>query len=359
VAATEIQRTAPRPRLALLTGSPGAVLEAVSAEFSRAGWTCQALTIRADGLLPAAPGHADAVIHVGLRTPGDLDERLRAEAEAAAADGAARLAVQAGARRMVHLSTTAVYGRPRNLPCHEGELKAPRTISERVRWHAERASWAAFRRGAPLTVLRPALLYGPSLRGGPVRALALVALFNQRRSRVPIIRRGPVAHLCHIEDLARAALHVVSHPDDEAVVGRAFNVADEAPLPLAELLGAALTALGYQPGRYLPTWPRVTAMVLWLIRHVPDRVLLAPINRRLVRAWRRYARDQSGTLVPRIDREALLWLSADHYYDTSRLASIGFTPRFPIAVDVMPETVRALVAARLLPGAVGGALPTW
>jgi nucleoside-diphosphate-sugar epimerase len=359
VAATDTPGGGPPARLALLTGSPGAVLEAVAAELERAGWATRAVAVRADGVLPPAPGRADAVIHLGLRTPSDLDERLRAEAEAAAASGAARLAAQVGARRLVHLSTTSVYGRPRNLPCREGELKAPRTVSERLRWQAERASWAAFRLGAPLTVLRPALLYGPSLRGGPVRALALVALFNQRNPRVPIIRRGPVAHLCHLEDLARATVHVVSHPDDQAVVGRAFNVADEAPLPLAELLEAALQALGYQPGRFLPTWPKVTALFLWLLRHVPDRVLLEPINRRLVRAWRRYARDQVGTLVPRIDREALHWLSADHYYDTSRLARLGFKTRHPIATEVLPETVRSLVAARLLPGVGSGAFPTW
>lgn len=208
-------------------------------------------------------------------------------------------------------------------------------------------------------MLRPALLYGPTLRGGPVRALALVALFNQRKARVPIIQRGPVAHLCHLEDLARAVVHVVSHPDDGAVVGRAFNVADDAPLALAEHLETALTALGYQPGRSLPTWPRLTAALLWLFRHVPDRALLDPINRRLVRAWRRYAGAQVGMLLPRIDREALHWMSADHYYDTSRLAGIGFRPRYPVSTEILPETIRTLVASRFLPGSGGAAFPTW
>ena len=43
------------------------------------------------------------------------------------------------ARRLVHVSTVAVYGTPRNLPCREGELKAPRTAYERIRWRAEQA----------------------------------------------------------------------------------------------------------------------------------------------------------------------------------------------------------------------------
>jgi nucleoside-diphosphate-sugar epimerase len=301
------------------------------------------------------------VVHLGVRTPRDLDEARRVEVEAGAAATAAAIARSAGARRLVHVSTTSVYGQPRNLPCREGELKAPRTAYERIRWAAEQASWAAFRKGAPLAVLRPTLLYGPTLRGGPVRALALVALFNQGRRRIPIIRRGPVAHLCHLSDLARAVVHVADHPDDRAVVGRAFNVGDEAPLPLAEHLAAALSALGYEPGRVLPTLPRLTGALLWLVRHVPDRTLLTTVNRRLARRWRRLSGRGAvgGALVPRIDREALHWMSADHYYDTSRLSALGWRPLHPVSTASVPETIRALVANQLLPGTGGRVLPAW
>ena len=255
----------------------------------------------------------------------------------------------------------AVYGRPRNLPCREGELKRPRTAHERIRWRAEQASWAAFRRGAPLTVLRPAILYGPGLRGGPVRVLPLVALFNAGRRRVPIIRRGPVAHLCHVEDLARAVAHVVTYADDRAVVGRAFNVGDDAPLPLAEHLEAALAALGVTTGRILPSAPRLWAALLWLFRHVPDRIAVAPLNRRLAERWGKLAR-RSGVdpaLAPRVEREALHWMSADHYYDTGHLLGIGWRPVHPISTGAVASTIRALVSERLLPGTGAGALPSW
>jgi 2-alkyl-3-oxoalkanoate reductase len=351
------------PRIAILTGSASPLEDAVEAALSTAGFTTRRVPIGPDGRprLEADPSGAEAVVHLGLRTPRDLDEPLRSEAEAAAAAGAAALARRCRARRLVHVSTVAVYGRPRNLPCRESELKAPRTAYERIRWRAEQASWSAFRKGAPLTVLRPTILYGPSLRGGPVRALSLVALFNQHRRRIPIIRRGPVAHLVHAEDLARAVAHVVAHPEDRAVVGRAFNVGDEAPLPLAEHLATSLAALGYDPGRVLPTMPALTAAVLWLVRNVPDRVVLDGINRRLAAAWDRLARraGTGATLAPRIDREALHWMSADHYYDTSRLASIGWRPLHPVSTTAVASTIRALVAERLLPGSDGGALPAW
>lgn len=346
-------------RLALLTGSAGAVLDAVAAELARAGYRARHLP--ASAVVPDDARRAWAVIHLGVRTPRDLPEPKRVEVEAGAATAAAALARAVGARRLLHVSTAAVYGRPRNLPCREGEIKEPRTAHERIRWRAEQASWRAFREGAPLTVLRPSILYGPTLRGGPVRALALMVLFYQRRRRIPILRRGPVAHLLHLEDLARAVVHVVDHPDDAAVIGRAFNVADEAPLPLAEHLEAALTAVGYQPGRILPTWPRLTGALLWLVRHVPDRVLLASVNARLARGWEGLAHRTgvAPTLAPRVDREALHWMAADHYYDTARLSALGWRALHPVATAAYPETIRALVSGQLLPGSGGRALPAW
>jgi nucleoside-diphosphate-sugar epimerase len=175
------------------------------------------------------------------------------------------------------------------------------------------------------------------------------------------MRRGPVAHLVHLDDLAGAVAHVVRHPDDRAVVGRAFNVGDEAPLPLAEHLATALSALGYQPGRILPSSPRLAGALLWLFRHVPDRVLLDPINRRLATRWRALAaraRTPAG-MVPRVDREALHWMAADHYYDTSRLLGIGWRPRHPISTPAVTQTIRSLIAEGSLPGTGGGVLPAW
>ncbi len=125
---------------------------------------------------------------------------------------------------------------------------------------------------------------------------------------------------------------------------------DEAPLPLAEHLAAALTSLGYETGRVLPSWPRLTSALLWLFRNVPDRILLAALNRRLASGWEqlRARTGVSALLTPRIDREALHWMSTDHYYDTSRLRVAGVA-RHPSGRD------RRLSGHD--PGNGGGAVP--
>ncbi|HET7755530.1 MAG TPA: NAD(P)-dependent oxidoreductase [Anaeromyxobacteraceae bacterium] len=348
-------------RVALITGSAGARQLTLSLELEKAGWEVRSALFqgRERPDLTAAAAGAEVVFHLGIRTPRSDSAEARADLEAAAAYSAAMAARDAGARRIVMLSTASVYGRPRNLPVREGDPKQPRTPEERARWKAERAAWGAFRQGAPLTVLRPTILYGPTLRGGAIRALSLIALVNRGRRRIPIIRRGPVAHLLHVDDLARAAVHVAEHGDDRDVLGRAFHVADDAPLPLAEHLAAALGAMGYSPGRILPYSPRLTSLLLWLVRNVPDRVLVDPVNRRLREAWERYVGRSHGdaVLAPRVDREALHWIAADHYYDTGRLAALGWRPQYPISTAALPGTIRALMAARLLPEGAAPALP--
>jgi nucleoside-diphosphate-sugar epimerase len=351
------------PRVALITGSAGARQQALADELARTGWDVRRLPFEGFELpdISAAARGVEAIFHLGVRTPRTRSAQTRADAEAAAAYAAGRAALEVKARRFVLLSTASVYGRPRNLPCSEGELKAPRTPAERARWRAEQAAWLAFRQGAPLTVLRPTIVYGPTLRGGPIRALALIALFNHGRRSVPIIRRGPVTHLIHLDDLARAAVHVAEHPDDAAVLGRAFNVGDDAPLPVAEHFAAALAAMGVSAGRLIPYSPRLAAMLLWLVRNVPDRWLVEPVNRRLQRAWERLTSRSGGSavLAPRIDRESLHWMAADHYYDTRRLRDLGWRPQHPISTSGLPGTIRALLANRLLPEDAAPALPAW
>ena len=103
------------------------------------------------------------------------------------------------------------------------------------------------------------------------------------------------------------------------------------------------------------------AALLWLFRNVPDRTLLAALNRRLARRWGelRARTGVSARLTPRVDREALHWMSTDHYYDTSRLRALGWRAIHPVATAAFPETVRAMVSGQLLPGSGGKTLAAW
>src|SRR5204862_2565982 len=132
-------------------------------------------------------------------------------------------------------------------------------------------------RGLKLVVLRPALTYGPRQRRGLAVVLAVAALAAQAGRALWVPRRGPVVHTVHAQDVAQAA--VLAGAEAEALDGRAFNVADDAPLPLEELARAILQAAGAREAGRVPYSPAPARAVPWIARHLPGWVLCRPYRK--------------------------------------------------------------------------------
>ena len=174
--------TDPAPvRAVLVTGAAGLVGSHVCEAFAQAGWEVRALDrpgsdctaaraagaathgvelAQPEGALLAAQLAKGAKLVAHAAFPGG-DER---EEALASVRGAMAAALQ-GRAPFLLLSSTTVYGRPRNLPCEEGEVKLPVDKHGEVRWAVEREAYLWRRtRGLKLVVLRPALTYGPRQR---------------------------------------------------------------------------------------------------------------------------------------------------------------------------------------------------
>jgi nucleoside-diphosphate-sugar epimerase len=290
---------------------------------------------------------ARLVAHAAFPAVGQREEAL------AMARAAMAAALAAGAPLLL-LSSTTVYGRPRNLPCEEGEPKRPADPHGEMRWAVEREAFLWRRkRGLQLVVLRPALTYGPRQRRGLATALVTAALAAHAGRPLWVPRRGPVVHTVHAEDVARAALAIAELPDFAQLDGKAFNVADDVPLPLEELARAILHAAGAREAGRLPYSPAPARAGLWLMRRVPGWMLWGPLNRRLGRAWLRAWEGRPPAPPPRVEPELLEQLSADRYYDTSRLRSLGFAPLHPSAIDGLHRLATEARGRGLLPAPEG------
>src|SRR5207237_578658 len=93
---------------------------------------------------------AGLVAHAAFPGAGLKEEAL------ASARAAMAAALAAGAPLLL-LSSCTVYGRPRNLPCEEGDPKRPVDAHGIARWAVEREAFLWRRtRGLKLVVLRPA-----------------------------------------------------------------------------------------------------------------------------------------------------------------------------------------------------------
>ena len=348
----------------LVTGAAGLIGSHLCEAFAQAGWKVRALD-RPGSDASVAETAGAAVSFAELSQPegalltAELARGTRLVAHAAfpganeeeealaSVRSAMAAALQAGAPFLL-LSSTTVYGRPRNLPCEEGEVKLPVDRHGETRWAVEREAFLWRRtRGLKLVVLRPALTYGPRQRRGLAVVVAIAALAARAGRALWIPRRGPVVHTVHAEDVAQAAVLVGS--DAAELDGRAFNVADDVPLPLEELARAVLHAAGAREAGRLPYSPRPARLGLWFAKHLPDWVLWGPLNRRIARGWRAAFGGQPPATPPRLEPDLLEQLSADRWYDTQRLRALGFAPRFPSAVDGLVQLAVESRTRGLLP----------
>jgi 2-alkyl-3-oxoalkanoate reductase len=177
----------------------------------------------------------EVLVHCAGRIGG-----TEAECRTVNADGTAALveeALRAGVRRIVQLSTAAVYGRGPFSGEEPGEPPvAPASATSRSRAAAERAVLDA---GG--IVLRPHLVYGAGDRWvgpGLLRlAAALGGSVEGWRSRVSMVEVG---------DLARAVAAVALAPR-EALTSRVYHVNHPRPVPVAALVAALAAARGTPP----------------------------------------------------------------------------------------------------------------
>jgi len=177
-----------------------------------------------DDAVDAAVRGVQWVVHAAARvaTSGSWEEF--AEVNVRGTRRVIRAAVAAGAERIVHISSLGVYAVSsdgvtitEDAP-YGGEADARGGYS-RSKLAADRAALAAARRGAPVVVLRPGLLYGPGKRP-PVARQSFAA------GGVKLLLATPhyTLPLSYVDNVADAVLLAARC---DAGVGEAFTIVDD------------------------------------------------------------------------------------------------------------------------------------
>ncbi len=271
--------------------------------------------------LRSAVADADVIFHCG----GKVDASGRwvdfLEVNVLGTERLIQAALEHGVGRFVHVSSIGIYGaRPEGSVISEDDgydTSAGRGGYTRSKVMADQlAFWYARARSAPITVIRPATIYGPGGKNSLVRA-------GLRFGRVNLIFGAGqnILPLTYVDNVVDALVLAARR---EEAVGRAYNVVDDDRLTQRvwlERLGAALRARSSTV--YLPL-PAV-------------RMLAASVD--LAKAALRGGRRSPPGLFYRIHRSL-----QTVRYDTSRAkAELGWKPR----VD-FDEALRRMGSPRLV-----------
>ncbi len=217
-------------------------------------------------------------------------------------DGVRRLARLAanveGLGRFVHLSSTDVYGYPRVACADDAPVKDVGLPYNRSKVLGEQAlAQVAAETRLPVTVIRPATVYGPKSKDWAVELGKLLLA-----KELPYVNRGRArAGLLYVDTLVDALLNAAETP---AAVGRTYTLRDEEPVTWRQYLEGLAAGIGAPPPSLsLPLW------------------LVLPVGALAEAAWR----VAGAKSRPLITRHAALVVGTDQHYGIARAqAELGF-----------------------------------
>lgn len=214
-------------------------------------------------------------------------------------------ALESGVARFVHCSTVGVLGHVSNPPADESAPYNPGDIYQMTKCEGEKAALTFWeQRGLPVTVVRPAGIYGP----GDRRWLKLFKAVAGRRF-VMLGSGNTLIHLVYVDDLVDAFRLAAESPN---AVGKVYIAAGERYVTLNELVWTICRVLS------VPT-PKL---------HIPVKPVhvLSGICEDICRALR---------IEPPIYRRRVDFFVKDRAFEITRARTeLGYSPRVDLAEGI-------------------------
>jgi len=271
----------------------------------------------------------DMVVHTAARMNFYLDRESYLLANYHVTVNTCEAAAEAGVRRFVHFSSCDTYGPPERSPVGEDHRQKPINLYGITKLFGERAALRAWREhGLPVSVIRPTAVYGPDCVYIMGLFLAVPVMIRELGVRkVPLPKKGFVANMVHVRDIAGAAVHVMER---EEAVGEAYNVSDDSSMCVGELVETILDSIGVASARVLPVPDLFVSIIARLGMHLPSRFFFR-LNEYLQRAWDRVVIEHGlvPALSPRFDPGFAAFGRGDYDFDNSRLKALGYRLRYP------------------------------
>lgn len=242
------------------------------------------------------------------------------------------VAERLGIRKVVHISSSGVYGVPEQVPCDENGRTKPLGEYGESKLEAEQLCKDACDRGLDVTWFRPMTLFGPEMSG------LFVMIYEWVREGRPVFLLGRGVNRVQATsawDVADAAILAADCP---AAKGRCFNLgaAPETVPTVAEMMQGLIDHAG--TGSYLV---RIPASLLRNAARVLDLVNLSPI------VPEHYTlADANFILDIQAARDVLGW---EPKYDNVRMICEAFDWHIAAGESVRPPTQPMLSLLKVFP----------
>ena len=309
----------------LVTGASGCIGGAVARRLRRTGISVRALVrptsdvaalnqigarlvpgdVRDAAAVEAAAAGVGCIFHfAGLLGAAGLPDRDYADVQVRGTANVLAAAAAHGVARIVHGSTIGVHGSLRKIPGDEDSPFNPGDVYQRTKLEGEQLAQEAARRGLPVTIVRPASVYGP----GDRRLLKLFRLLKKGR----FVMFGDGSNRWHpifIEDLVDGLILCAERPN---AVGRTYILAGPRHVSLAEWIAEVARTVGSRG-----PWLRLPYPLL----HVASTLCEAACR--------------PCTIEPPLHRRRASFFVNQRAFTTRRAAAeLGFRPRVDIREGV-------------------------
>jgi nucleoside-diphosphate-sugar epimerase len=215
--------SAPR---ALVTGGSGYFGSLLLRELRTRGWACRVFDlvdtpdrpadveffsgdVRDPDAVRAACVDTEVVFHNVAQVPLARDRALFVSVNVRGTEVLLDAARAAGVRKVVHTSSSAVFGVPKTNPVTEDTPPKPAEAYGRAKYEAERRCLAATAAGLDVTIIRPRTILGH----GRLGIFQILFEWVRDGANIPVFGRGDNRYqFVHASDLAAACIAAATRP---------------------------------------------------------------------------------------------------------------------------------------------------
>jgi len=260
-----------------------------------------------------------------------------------------RACQSAGIERVVHLSTSGVYGIPTAAPVYEDHRIKPVDAYSVSKAKAEEVVNKFKNQGMKITMFRPTNVYGPRGRYTAGVLFPALCILKERGLAIPRFKGGPPINMVHVEDVAGAIRFALEH---EATAGEVYNMAETDIYPAGDFFDLIIDQFDLKTRGSLKMRTGLISIMGRIGMFMPASLTVGPVQAYLQREWNKIVEKYSlePVLKPSLARDFMPFLiGGPHAYSNEKLRKAGYVLRHPSIKESFGEVVKWYRERRWIP----------